>query len=265
MSHASDGRLIYDAIAAQYDRARPGYPAALFDDIINYAQLGANARILEIGCGAGQATLPLAGRGYRIDCIELGARLAAVAGRNLRAYPNVTIQQADFDAMPLPQARYDLVLSATAFHWLDPATRFRRARDLLKPRGALALFWHRPLVTDASRASVDALQTVYSTVAPELARDFAPPPQPDAVVTDYHHLITDSGFFGDLQIKKHTMATVYDAEGYVDLLGTFSDHRALGAKIRRRLLDEIAEVIERDFSGRILRETVALLYLARRL
>ena len=264
MSQSQARRHSYDKIAQLYDRARPRYPAALFDDIVAYADLTAEARILEIGCGTGQATLPLAQRGFALNCIELGAELARVARANLASFPKVSVLQADFDKVNLDPARYDLVLSATAFHWLDPATRFDKAHRLLKARGALALFWHLPVATDISRAFVDAVQRVYRDIAPELSRRYQPPPRPDELTTEFAELIPASGLFDGIEIHKHYSASKYRAAAYIELLDTFSDHRALAPVQRQRLFGAVEDIIHAEFSGEITRETVALLYLARR-
>ena len=116
MSKSQGRRHTFDQVAALYDSARPLYPEALFDDIVSYAKLSAIARILELGCGTCQATLPMAQRGFHIDGIELGAQLAEIARANLAAFPNVRIFCADFETTDLPSASYDLLLSATAFH-----------------------------------------------------------------------------------------------------------------------------------------------------
>lgn len=263
MSENRRRRDSYDGIAPLYDSARPAYPEALFDDITSYARLDENARLLEVGCGTGQATIPMARRGYAIDAVELSARMTAIARDKLSAFPKTKVICADFETLSLPSGAYDLLLSATAFHWIDPEIRFRKARDLLKPNGALALFWHRPTLTDLGRPYHAPLQSVYGRVAPELARDFATPPHPDAVRTEYQDLITACGLFGDLLARKHYVAMEYSAAAYRSLLGTFSDHRALDAGKRERLLSGIEAVINREFCGKIIRETVALLYLAR--
>ncbi|MCY3796191.1 MAG: class I SAM-dependent methyltransferase [Chloroflexi bacterium] len=260
----SERRKSYDPIAQIYDRARPSYPAALFDDIVAYANLDDEARLLEIGSGTGQATLPLAQRGCAIDCIELGAELAVVARWNLAAYPKVKVINADFETVALSPPAYDLVYAATAFHWIDPAISFSKAHDLLKPGGALALFWHRPALTDASRAYVFALQDIYRRVAPKMAEAYDVPPGPDEVSTEYAELIPNSGLFEQLAIRKHYVLTEYSAGAYVELLSTFSDHIALPPKTRRQLFKEIGALIKREFAGVVPRETVALLYLARR-
>lgn len=265
MSDSRHRRNSYDAVAQLYDAARPPYPEALFDDIEHYAQLDENARVLEVGCGTGQATIPMARRGYAIDAVELGAQLASIARDKLMAYPHAKILCADFETVSLPPETYDLLLSATAFHWIDPAIRFRKARELLKPGGALALFWHRPVLTDLSRPYLEPLQRVYRRVAPALTRDYSPPPQPADLRSEYDELITDSGFFGDLAVYKHYVTMQYSAAEYINLLGTFSDNRALEQRQRGALFASIEKVINAEFGGKIMRETVALLYLARRL
>ena len=53
-------RTTFEQVPELYDRARPNYPVEIFDDLVELAQLPQSARIIEIGCGTGQATLPLA-------------------------------------------------------------------------------------------------------------------------------------------------------------------------------------------------------------
>ena len=79
-------RETFDQAAEIYQRVRPDYPEALFDDLIALAGLAPGDRLLEVGCATGKATLPLARRGFRITCVELGGELAAVARRNLAGF-----------------------------------------------------------------------------------------------------------------------------------------------------------------------------------
>src|ERR1051326_4367553 len=118
-------RTPYDEIAQLYDQARPGYPEALFDDVVSLSGIVPGGRILEIGCGTGKATVPLARRGYRILGIELGANLAAVAQRNLAGYPEAEVRIGAFEEWPVEGEAFDLVIAATAFHWLDPAIAYQ--------------------------------------------------------------------------------------------------------------------------------------------
>jgi SAM-dependent methyltransferase len=137
---ADAGRLrrTFDEAAELYDRARPGYPPAVFDDLAELAGIGPGRRVLEIGCGTGLATLPLAERGCAVVAVELGAGMAAVARRKLARFPEVRVVVSAFEEWPLPVEPFDAVVSATAFHWVDPAVRVVKAADALRPGGALA-------------------------------------------------------------------------------------------------------------------------------
>ncbi len=74
-SERSQMRWTFDSAASGYQRARPTYPVALLEEMIRLARLRPTDHLLEIGCATGKATLPLAERGYRLTCIELGSQL----------------------------------------------------------------------------------------------------------------------------------------------------------------------------------------------
>ena len=58
--------------------------------------------------------------------------------RLLARFPAVEVVTAAFEHWPLPSEPFDLVLAATAFHWIDPAVRVAKAADALRPGGWLA-------------------------------------------------------------------------------------------------------------------------------
>ena len=132
-------RESFDEAPELYDRVRPGYPDDLFADLAELAGLQHGCRVLELGCGTGQATAPLARRGYEVTALELGPRLAQVARRKLATFPSVCVVNAAFEKWPLPAEPFDLVVAATSFHWLDPAVRIAKPASALRPGGALAV------------------------------------------------------------------------------------------------------------------------------
>src|SRR5918994_5124284 len=125
-------RTTFDEAASLYDEVRPGYPDQLFDDIVSLSGIPAGGRILEIGCGTGQATVPFVRRGYRILCVELGENMAAVARRNLEGYPQSEVRTGAFEEWTLQEKAFDLAISATAFHWLDTAVAYPKDAGALR-------------------------------------------------------------------------------------------------------------------------------------
>lgn len=120
----------FDGVAELYDRVRPGYPQEAIDHIL--AGIALDSRLLQIGCGTGQLTEPLAIRGYTITAVECGDNLARVGRRKLSEFPNARVVTADFERWNAP-APFDLVVAATAFHWLGPANRARVVANALLP------------------------------------------------------------------------------------------------------------------------------------
>jgi ubiquinone/menaquinone biosynthesis C-methylase UbiE len=131
--------MLFDTIAEDYDRARPTYPAALVDRAC--AGLGAGARVLEVGCGTGKLTRELAGRGFRLEALDPGRAMVAVARRAVGDRP-VEFHLGRFEDVELPEAAFDAVFSATAFHWVEPSVGWAKAARLLRPGGTFALLGH---------------------------------------------------------------------------------------------------------------------------
>ncbi|MBI2952658.1 methyltransferase domain-containing protein, partial [bacterium] len=82
-------RTVFDQAALDYDAVRPGYPEELIEDVVAISLIPKGGRILEVGCGTGQATLPFARRGYSMLCLDIGKNLAAIAAQKCCQYPQV--------------------------------------------------------------------------------------------------------------------------------------------------------------------------------
>ena len=170
MSIASidERRRSFDQMAELYARARGSAPAALFDALAAYVPAPADA--LEIGCGPGNASLPLLERGFRIHAVELGEKLAAFARERLAAFP-FTVEVGRFEDARLPPASVDLVVCSSAFHWLDRERALRQVVKVLKPGGAFALIWGSPRRTAEDNRVDEALRVAYRAHAPEISRE----------------------------------------------------------------------------------------------
>jgi SAM-dependent methyltransferase len=254
-------RRTFDAAADLYDSARPNYPEQLFDDLIRLTGLGRDARIFEIGCATGKATRPLLERGYRVVCLELGGELAAVARRNLAGLP-VEIHVASFESWQHRPEAFDLIYAATAWHWIDPAVRYRKAYRLLRPSGHLA-FWS---ALHAFPADFDPffteIQQVYDAIGESYEGEW-PPAAPDQIPDDSAE-VEASGLFEDIKVRRYVWETHYSAEQYIALLNTFSGHIAMEAAKRERLSKEIRQRIGHRPDPRVKRHWHAILHVARR-
>jgi SAM-dependent methyltransferase len=132
-------RESFDMVAEDYDLYRPPYPPEMVDAIVALSQLHSDSNVLEIGCGTGQVSVPLAKLGLNLVAVELGPHLAALARRNLKQFPNAHVEVSAFEQWPLPRQQFDAVLSASAFHWLDPAIRFAKSAEVLRPEGYVTI------------------------------------------------------------------------------------------------------------------------------
>src|SRR5690348_4869599 len=128
-------RTVFDRAAEDYQRTRPVCPPQLFDELMDLAGLGAGDRVLEIGCGTGQATVPLAERGLAVTAVELGAGLAAIARRRLAGFPAAEVVTSAFEDWTPPSTPFDAVVAVSSLHWIDPRLRYRKPHGLLRPGG----------------------------------------------------------------------------------------------------------------------------------
>jgi SAM-dependent methyltransferase len=263
MGQPDRGRLreTFNEDAELYDRARPGYPAALFADLAALADVGPGRRVLEIGCGTGQATLPLAELGCEIICIELGADLAAVAQRKLAGFPSVRVVVSAFEDWPLPAEPFDVVFAATAFHWLDPAVRVAKAADALRTGGALATVSTHHVAGGDTEFFAEA-QSCYERWDPSTPSGLRL--QPATAIPRDGEEVDRSGQFGPTTFRRYEWDLSYSTSAYLETLMTYSGHRALAPEARNNLLGCIAHLIESRHGGRITKRYMTELRLARR-
>src|SRR5215469_16741252 len=111
----------FDEIAELYEQGRREWPDQLFEDLFEQADMEPmGAKVLEIGCGTGQATAPLARLGCWITCAEMGSNLACIARRKLAKFPRVTIVNSRFEDLDPTGESFDMVFAAASWHWTDP-------------------------------------------------------------------------------------------------------------------------------------------------
>lgn len=264
-------RTTFEQVPELYDRARPSYPSEVFEDLVTLAQLPVGARIVEIGCGTGQATVPLAHRGYAITCVELGTQLAAVARRKLTGFPSVEVINTNFETWQPEHSDFDAVVAFSAFHWIASDLRYRKAAALLRETGKLAVVSVAHVLPPGGDPFFVAVREDYKAVVPDdpnTKADAGGPPHPDSVAALSDEIlcgeIEASGRFRNLGAMRYLWDVIYTADEYIELLNTYSGHRALDDDRRERLLTRIHRRIEARPERNVRRTYLALLYVAER-
>ncbi len=255
-------RATFDEAPELYDRARPSYPAELVDDLAALAGIGPGSRVLEIGPGPGKLTVPLARLGCRITAVELGQRLAAVARRNLADLPDADVVVSAFEDWPLPGEPFDAVVSASAFHWIDPAIRVIKSADALREGGALATVGARHVAGGTAAFFAD-VQACYERWDPDTPAGGTRLPAAADIQQDSAE-IDESGRFGSAVFRRFERDLEYTTAAHLDTLRTYSVNLAMDPARREGLLGCIGNLIDSRYGGRITMRYLFELRLARR-
>jgi ubiquinone/menaquinone biosynthesis C-methylase UbiE len=261
--HRNRARLrgTFESVAETYDAARPSYPDALVDDLVELTRIPPGGRILEIGPGTGKASVALAARGLALVGVELGVQLATVARRNLASFPRAEIVVADFETWEPERAEFDAVTAFTAFHWIAPEVRYAKTARLLRSGGALAVAQTSHVVPVGSDPFFAAVQEDYDAVVPR--EDNRPPPPPEEV-GDLHEEIEATGLFAEVAVRRHLWEVEYTADEYIAVLGTYSDNLALPPEQRDELFARIRNRIRATPRGSVTKTYLATLNVARK-
>jgi ubiquinone/menaquinone biosynthesis C-methylase UbiE len=273
--------LVFDEVAAEYDRRRPAYPAELIDRACLVAGIGRGDHVLEIGCGTGQLTRGLLARGLHVTALEPGQSLLALARQNLESAGEVEYVNAQFEDALLPGEQFHAVFSASAFHWVDPEVSWQKAADVLVPGGTLALVQYCGLEEPRSKPDQEAALAAIGKVAPDIAANWPAYRNLDATLAGIeqrrgnvsevwawlgsHDIARDYAgrLFGDVQVAVMPKLVQHTADEVNALVRTLSFYSRLSAAQRQALERDYQAIFER--LGRPIRaSTVAVLVTARR-
>jgi SAM-dependent methyltransferase len=237
----------FGAAAAEYDRYRPRYPEQLVDDVV---ALVPGRRLLEVGAGTGIATAGFAARGMLMTCVEPDPEMAAVLSAKLAGNADFRVDVAAFEdwsaARPAGAPGFDGLISAQAWHWTDPKTRWADAARAVRGGGVIALFWNAdrhadPRVADAYTAAYDRRGIeVRAVLDPSPDDDESKPPEswPGA------HAEAEL-YFTDLRTHRYHWARRMAVVDYVARVNTTSPHLILPQEVRDDMSAELVATLTR--------------------
>jgi ubiquinone/menaquinone biosynthesis C-methylase UbiE len=246
-------RTLFDGIAERYEAYRPGYPARVLEFVAATAGLGAGAAVLEIGCGTGQLTEPLARAGFRLTAIDIGPSLIAAARRRVTG-ADVSFQVTSFEDLAAADASFDLVISSAAFHWIDPEVAFSKSARLLRSGGWLALLGTEEQYDQPLGAALESLWVRHVDTGGAWQRR---PSDPEAVAA--------TGLFGTPAWLTDSQRTVLPAADVIALESTRATFLSWPHDTQRRFTEDLRLLLESQPAVHLTRRTsVTMAPVARR-
>lgn len=272
---------VFDQVAPEYDRNRPGYPEQLIDHACQIAQLRSGDSVLELGCGTGQLTQSLVSRGLQVTAVEPGKQLLAIAAQKVEDPGTIEFINTRFEDARLPQNHYKAVFCASAFHWIDPDVSWIKSANCLVPGGVIALIQYFGVKEQRTSVDLEAQLTVLKKVSPTLAGSWPQYYELDEIIDgikERRKNISEawawlgnydigrnyvSNLFHDLQIAAIPFLIEQNSDELIALIRTTSPYSRLTHQQQRALELEYSQLYTR--LGRLIRSsTVNVLITARK-
>ena len=234
----------FDTVARKYEKLRPGYADELYKRVFDYSPIDASSNVVEVGIGGGQATLPILKMGCSLTAVECGENFSKLCKDKFREFPRFSVITEKFENVSFADATYDLVYSASAFHWIPEDIGYSKVYDMLKPGGVFARFANHPYRdkgNDVLSKEIDKLYAEY------YCKYYGKETKADKEYGEEEALhrakIAEKYGFTDIQYALFHRKRIFSAREYVELLGTYSDHIAIEESIRMTFFEKIEETI----------------------
>ncbi len=236
--------MLFDGAAQLYDACRLGYPGDIVEFLVTTASISAGSTVLEVGCGTGQLTDRLAYSGFNLTAIDIGPSMIAVARLRLET-TDVSFQVTAFEDLAASEASFDLIVSGTAFHWIDPEVKFHKSARLLRPGGWLALLatgerYDDPLGGELLKMWVARSDDGGAWVKQQLADSEA---------------IADTGLFADPVERTHARRLVRPVDAVVGVESTRAVSLGWPDGVRRGFTDELRRHLRSQAEVHLTQET----------
>jgi len=254
----------FDTVASVYEKLRPGYTEEVYQTLFDYIPIDAHCKVVEVGSGGGQATEPLLKTGCSLTAVEYGERFSDLLKEKFKVYPRFSVITGKFETTAFAENTFDLVYSASAFHWIPEKEGYEKVFSMLKKGGAFARFANHPYRDKGNLAlskDIDAIYDQYYYPFHQKKRE---------ALAEYSEqqakdraMIADKYGFADIQYALFHRQRVFTAKEYIQLLGTYSDHIVIEEKIRTQFFSKIEEAIS-DHGGTLTLYDTIDLQLARK-
>jgi SAM-dependent methyltransferase len=260
-----DHRRHFGSDPGGYDRARPDYPSRVYEILTSRCGLHPGTATVEIGPGTGLATRRLLALGADpLVAVEPDERLATYLADQLRAEGRpIEVLIEGFEESSLEPASFDLVTSATAFHWLDQPAALAKAGQILRPGGWLANWWN----VFGDPIGVDAFHEATKHFMVPLGRPAANPDGRLPFPVDAETRLADlraADVFDEIDHEIMPWPARFTPGQVRALYSTFPNISGLDEPRRTEILDLLEAVAVNEFGGLVERTFYTSIYIARR-
>lgn len=249
----------FDTVASTYEKMRPGYVDELYQTIFEYIPINNRSNVIEIGIGGGQATLPILKTGCNLTAVDYGENFCELCCEKFKEYSNFSTVTGKFEDIDFNNNEYDLIYSASAFHWVPEEIGYKKVYSMLKKGGAFVRFANHPYRSKDNPVLSKEIDEIYDEYYYKYHR------KKHEKLVEYSEeqahsraLIAVKYGFTDIQYKLFYRARTFSAKEYTMLLGTYSDHIAIEEKLRLVFLAKIEEAINRHGGKIVIYDTIDL-------
>lgn len=234
----------FDTVASKYEKLRPGYSESLYKAIFDYIPVNENSSVVEVGSGAGQATAPILKTGCKLTAVEYGKEFSGILKDKFKAFPKFSVITGKFEDTEFEDNAFDLVFSASAFHWVPEKIGYEKVFSMLKKGGVFARFANHPYRAKGTPALSEEMDEIYDEYYNKFYN------KKRETITEYTEeqaknraLIAEKYGFTDIRYALFYRERIFSAKEYIELLGTYSDHVAMDENIRTKFFAKIEEAI----------------------
>lgn len=234
----------FDTVASVYEKFRPGYVDKLYQTIFDYIPINETSKVVEVGIGGGQATLPFLQTGCKLTAVEYGEHLSVLCREKFKDYPNFSVITSKFEDAVLGDGLFDMVFSASAFHWIPEEIGYPKVFSILKKGGVFARFANHPFRCKDNLKLSEDIDRIYGEYYYKYYnRKQSIPREYNEENAKNRAAIAEKYGFIDIRYALFQRIRSFSAQEYITLIGTYSDHIAMEDTIRSEFFAKIEETI----------------------
>jgi len=225
----NEARRGFQASAAAYERARPGYPQEAIEWLSAQLGLRPGRTVLDVAAGTGKLTRELVATGATVLAVEPVPAMRAVLEQ---VVPDARAMDGTAEVLPVGDGATDAITVAQAFHWFDVPRALAEFHRALRPSGRFALIWNRRRLDEPLHREVSAIIEPYHGDTPSHQRGA------------WREPVAASELFAQTGELEVPYEQAVDVDGLVDRVASTSYIAALPERERDDVLGRVRQLAD---------------------